>query len=85
MDEVVVLKPTQCQGCHAPLLGDDASPLRHQVSERPPIKPVITAYQWPQLVCTACGETTRALWPEDVPSGPYGPRVHATVALCTGS
>ena len=85
VDEVVVLKPEQCQGCHAPLLGDDASPFRHQVIEMPPIKPVITEYQWHQLVCTACGETTRAPWPEDVPSGTYGPRVHATVALCTGS
>jgi transposase len=85
VDEVVVLKPEQCQGCHAPLSGDDASPFRHQVLELPPIQPVITEYQWHQLVCTACGATTRAPWPEGVPSGTYGPRVHATVALCTGS
>ena len=85
VDKVVVLKPEQCQGCHAPLSGDDASPFRHQVIEMPPIKPVITEYQWHQLVCTACGATTRAPWPEGVPSGTYGPRVHATVALCTGS
>jgi len=53
--------------------------------EIPPIQPVVTAYQWHQLVCPACGETTRAPWPADVPSGTYGPRVHATVALCTGA
>ena len=85
VDEVVGLKPEQCQGCHTPLSGDDASPFRHQVIEMPPIKPVITEYQWHQLVCTACGATTRAPWPAGVPSGTYGPRVHATVALCTGS
>jgi len=85
VDEVVVLKPEQCQGCHAPLAGEDASPFRHQVIEIPPIKPVITEYQWHQLVCSACGATTRAPWPAGVPSGTYGPRVHATVALCTGS
>jgi transposase len=85
VDEVVVLKPDQCSGCHAPLLGDDPSPFRHQVIEIPPIKPVITEYQWHQLVCPDCGETTRAPWPVGVPSGTYGPRVHATVALCTGS
>jgi transposase len=85
VDEVVVLKPEQCQGCHAPLVGEDAAPFRHQVIEIPPIKPVITEYQWHQLVCAACGETTRAPWPAGVPSGTYGPRVHATVALCTGS
>ncbi len=85
VDEVVVLKPDQCRGCHAPLLGDDPSPFRHQVIEMPPIKPVITEYQWHQLVCPDCGETTRAPWPAGVPSGTYGPRVQATVALCTGS
>ena len=85
VDEVVVLKPDQCSGCQAPLLGDDAAPFRHQVIEIPPIQPVVTEYQWHQLVCPDCGETTRAPWPEGVPSGTYGPRVHATVALCTGA
>ena len=85
VDEVVVLKPAQCSGCHAPLSGDDPTPFRHQVIEIPPIKPVITAYQWHQLVCPACGETTRAPWPAGVPRGPYGPRVQATVALYTGA
>jgi transposase len=83
--EVVVLKPERCQGCQAPLWGDDASPFRHQVIEMPPIEPVVTEYQWHQLVCPDCGETTRAPWPAGVPSGTYGPRVHATVALCTGA
>jgi transposase len=55
------------------------------VIEMPPIKPVITEYQWHQLVCPACGETTRAPWPAGVPSGTYGPRVQATVALYTGA
>jgi transposase len=36
-------------------------------------------------VCPDCGESTRAPWPQGVPSGTYGPRVHATVALYTGS
>ena len=85
VDEVVVLKPDQCSGCHAPLLGDDPMPFRHQVIEIPPIQPVVTEYQWHQLVCPDCGESTRAPWPQGVPSGTYGPRVHATVALCTGS
>ena len=51
----------------------------------PPLQPVVTEYQWHQLTCPACGETTRAPWPAGVPSGTYGPRVHATVALCTGA
>src|SRR6059036_29906 len=85
VDEVVVLKPDQCRGCHAPLSGDDPTPFRHEVIEIPPIKPVITAYHWHQLVCPECGETTRAPWPAGVPSGTYGPRGQATVALYTGA
>lgn len=85
VDEVIVLKPQQCRRCHALLAGDDVTPFRHQVIEIPPITPVITEYQWHQVTCPVCGETTRAPWPDGVPSGTYGPRVHATVALCTGS
>src|SRR5499425_2367672 len=85
VDQIVPLKPEQCQGCQAPLSGDDPAPFRHQVIEIPPIQPVVTEYQWHQLTCPACGETTRAPWPAGVPSGTYGPRVHATVALCTGA
>ena len=85
VDEVVVLKPEQCTHCQAPLSGDDPTPWRHQVIELPPIKPVVTEYQWHQLVCAACGEVTRAPWPTGVPSGTYGPRVQATVALYTGA
>lgn len=85
VNEVVVLKPAACPQCHTPLSGDDPKPWRHQVIEIPPITPVVTEYQWHQLVCAACGEVTRASWPTDVPSGTYGPRVQATVALYTGA
>ena len=85
VNQVVPIKPEQCAGCRAPLTGDDPTPFRHQVIEIPPIEPVVTEYQWHQLVCPACGETTRAPWPKGVPSGTYGPRVHATVALFSGS
>ena len=85
VDEVVVIKPAQCTHCQAPFSGDDPRPWRHQVIEIPPIKPIVTEYQWHQLACPGCGATTRAPWPAGVPSGTYGPRVHATVALCTGA
>ncbi len=85
VDEVVVLKPDRCSGCQAPLWGDDPLPFRHQVIEIPPIQPVVTEYQWHHLVCPTCGERTRTPWPKGVRSGTYGPRVHAMVALCSGS
>ena len=71
--------------CQAPLSGDDRKPYRHQVIEIPPLQPVVTEYPWHQLACPACGEKTRAPWPAGVPSGTYGPRVQATVALYTGA
>ena len=51
----------------------------------PPLRPVVTEYQWHQLVCPTCGTVTRAPWPAGVPSGPYGPRSQAMVAWCTGA
>lgn len=85
VNQVVPIKPERCASCYAPRTGDDPTPLRHQVIERPPIEPMVTEYQWHQLVCPDCGESTRAPWPTGVPSGTYGPRVHATVALLSGS
>lgn len=85
VNRVVPIKPEQCASCQAPLSGEDATPFRHPVIEMPPIEPIVTEYQWHQLVCPDCGKTTRAPWPKGVPSGTYGPRVHATVALCSGS
>ena len=42
----------------------------------------MTEYQWPQLACPVVRmRPTRAPWPAGVPSGTYGPRVQATVAL----
>ena len=85
VDAVGVLKPTQCTHGQAPLAGDDPKPWRHQVIEIPPRKAVGTASQWHQLACPACGARTRAPWPAGVPSGTYGPRVQATVALYPGA
>src|SRR5215471_17096507 len=82
---VVPVKPPQCRQCQHPLQGDDPQPYRHQVTEVPPIRPVVTEYQLHQLVCPACGASTRAPLPVGVPPGDFGPRVQAIVALCTGA
>jgi transposase len=85
VDVVVPVKPERCHHCQHLLLGEDPQPQRHQVTEIPPVKPVVTEYQLHQLVCPACGEATRAAWPPGVPTGGFGPRVQATTALCTGA
>jgi transposase len=40
--EVVPLRPEACRRCSAPLAGDDPEPLRHQVWDVPPIRPIVT-------------------------------------------
>ena len=85
VDVIIPVKPTRCLRCQQPLQGDDPQPQRHQVTEIPPVTPVVTEYQLHQLVCSACGEVTRAELPPGVPTGGFGPRVQATTALCTGA
>jgi transposase len=85
VDVVVPVKPERCRRCQQPLQGEDARPQRHQVTEIPRVKPVVTEYQLHQLVCSACGEATRAEVPPGVPTGACGPRVQAITALCTGA
>jgi transposase len=82
---VIPVKPERCRRCQRPLQGEDPQPQRHQVTELPPVKPVITESQVHRLVCPACGEATRAAWPAGVPPGGFGPRVQAITALCTGA
>jgi transposase len=84
VDVIVPVKPARCRRCHHPLQGEARQPQRHQVTEIPPMKPVVTEYQVHQLVCPACGAATRAALPPGVPTGGFGPRLQAMTALCTG-
>lgn len=79
--EVIVCAPPVCRGCGEELSGSDPAPWRHQVTEIPPIQPVITEYQRHRLTCTCCGVTTCGTLPEGVPSGMTGPRLTALVGL----
>lgn len=85
VDVVRPVKPDRCQRCQHPLRGEDPQPERHQVTEIPPVQPVVTEYQLHRLVCPACGAATRAELPVGVPPGGFGPRVQAIAALCTGA
>jgi transposase len=82
---VLPIKPTHCGCCQHPLQGEDPQPRRHQVTELPPVPPLVTEYQLHRLRCPACGAHTRADMPHGVPPGGFGPRVQAIVALCTGA
>jgi transposase len=85
VDVVVPVKPERCHYCQHLLWGEDPQPQRHQVTEIPPVRPVVTEYQLHRLVCPACGEVTWADVPPGVPLGGFGPRVQAITALCTGA
>ena len=83
VDAVVPVRPPRCRRCGRRLTGTDPTPVRHQVTEVPPSRPVITEYQLHTLVCR-CGATTRPPLPPGVPAGTFGPRLQALVAVCTG-
>jgi transposase len=84
-DEIVDVKPERCGHCGRLLRGSDPAPHRHQVTELPPVAPHITEYRQHTLVCGDCGHETRAVLPEGVPVGQFGPRLLATAAFLTGA
>ena len=84
VDRVIELRPSVCGACGALLLGDDPTARRHQVTELPRIEPVVTEYRCHTLNGLACGASTTAEWPTEMPSGSFGPRVEATVGYLSG-
>jgi len=75
---VEVLLPKQCRHCGGHLPQKPAQvitagePRRHQVTEIPPVKPHITEYQFPDVVCGQCGKATQAPLPQQI-AGHFGP------------
>jgi len=80
-----VLKPQACQCCGKALHGEDPEPDRHQVVEIPKAVADVDEYQIHTLTCDDCGASTRASLPPDVPTGHFGPRLQAIVALSSGA
>jgi transposase len=83
-DQVLPQFPDACRRCGKELSGIDADPIRHQVTELPVIKPIVTEYQLHRLHCRCCGITTSASLPEGVPRGQCGPRLAAFTGLLMG-
>jgi transposase len=84
VDRLIEVTPTACAQCGGLLLGEDPQPVRHQVTEVPPGTPLVTAYRCHTLSCLVCGARTQALWPGDMPTGSFGPRLHAITGFLTG-
>lgn len=85
---IVPLLPAVCGHCGRRLpqkvkhLQTQGEVHRHQVTELPEIRPEVTEYQCPSVVCSDCGRTTRALVPQELRDH-FGPRLTAFVAYLT--
>lgn len=80
-DHVQIHRPEMCDRCGTKLSGDDPHPQRHQVSDLPPVKPIVTEHQIHTLQCPNCGCLCRGRLPEQVPRGAFGPGVVVVVML----
>lgn len=56
----------------------------HQVTELPAVRAVVTEHRLHRVTCLVCGGQTRVTLPTDVPTGAFGPRLQATVAVLSG-
>ena len=84
VDEFVECKPNVCEGCTAPLSGDDPEPARQQLAEIPPVEPWVKEFLIHTLTCGGCGRRTRGRPPAGTPTGSFGPRLSAMVGLLSG-
>jgi transposase len=82
---VIDCKPQGCRRCGSELHGDDPEPIRHQVAELPPVRPVVDEYRLHRLRCPRCRTSTCAPLPPGVPTGGFGPRLRATLSLWAGN
>lgn len=80
-DHVEHHRAAMCAECGTKLSGDDPNPQRHQVTEIPPVKPIVTEHQIHTLECPECGCCCRGRLPPTVPRGGFGPGVVAVVTL----
>jgi len=86
MDLIHHLYPAGCEKCGALLLGGLNSKImqRHQVTELPVIKPIMTEYRCHGTRCS-CGHLNTAGLPEEVAISNFGPRVHAVASYLTAN
>jgi hypothetical protein len=82
-DHVEQHLPDVCANCGTPLTGEDPDPVRKQVIDLPPVKPIVTEHQIHTLTCGCCCAKTAGTLPEHVPRGSFGPQVVTVVTLLT--
>jgi transposase len=83
--DIFTCKPTNCRRCGQGLLGDDPTPLIHQVAELPKVEPIVDEYRLHRLLCPGCGKTTCASLPAGVPTIRFGPYLQAVLTVFAGA
>jgi transposase len=80
-DRVIEAKVERCANCHADL--NQVAPariIRHQVTELPPVGPIVIETQTQEVECPKCRTLQRGTPPEGLePLRLFGPRLEATV------
>src|SRR5829696_9205966 len=84
-DEVHCVEPSLCECCGSSAFDRGREVGRHQVTEIPPVHPLVTEWRVYARRCRSCGHVTRAKLPDEVPRGAFGPRLTAMAVLLTGA
>lgn len=86
-DETIDHFPNVCRCCGSPFDHEDVpigAPIRHQVEELPVVRPIVIEHRLFRRKCRKCRKKTRAALPPGVPSGSFGSRLMAAVAMLSG-
>lgn len=80
-DQILVAPVAQCQHCQADLHGYAPTQVwRRQLTELPPVAPVVLETQQHEVVCPHCQRPTRGVLPPGLEADrQFGPRLEATV------
>lgn len=80
-DRIIEAAVEWCPHCQADLRGvEPRAIVRHQLTELPPVKPVVLETREHEVVCPDCQRVTRGVLPEGLEAArSFGPRLAATV------
>lgn len=83
VDGVLICRPTQCAACQAALPEHGGHVVgRRQVTDLPPVRPVVVEAQRWRVRCRRCGHGTVGQYPDGFgATGAFGPRLVATAAV----
>lgn len=70
--------------CGGEVMPSGKAPLRHQIIDLPEVRPLITEHRLHHGCCCRCGTPQYAQLPDSVSGTPFGPRLHACIALLNG-